>query len=1102
MQRILSVLVSLLICAGLVPGQTPSTGLTKQPTLYVVGYAHLDTQWRWEFPTTISEYLPNTVHQNAALLDKYPHYIFNFSGARRYQMIREYAPADYAVVKRYVAAGRWFPAGSSMEENDAISVSSESVLRQILYGNHFFRKEFGKASAEYMLPDCFGFPASLPSVLAHAGLKGFSTQKLSGAWGSAVGIPFNVGVWRGPDGRSIISALNPGAYGARVSEDISKNAVLLKRVQANGEKSGLFADYRYYGTGDVGGSPTEDSVKFVETAVTSDGPLRIISSTAEQMFIDITPAQAAKLPVYEGDLLLTQHSAGSINSQAYMKLWNRRNETLADAAERAAIGGELLGGFSYPRARLNKAWTLVMGGQFHDILPGTSTPKAYEYAWNDEVLALNQFSSITAAASTSIAARLDTRAKGVAVVVYNPLSIEREDLVEVRVAFAGGVPKAVRVSGPDGKPVPAQILSSKDGAANVLFLAKLPSVGYAVYDVAPAAANAVSTLKIDENTLENARYRVKIASNGDVSSVFDKQLDRELLASPIRLAFQRHKPSNYPAWNMDWEDQQKAPRGYVEGPAKIRIAENGPARVALEISRDAEDSHFVETIRLGAGSTRVEFANSIDWQSKEAALKATFPLSASNPEATYNWEPGTVKRANNDPKKYEVPTHQWFDLTDKSGKFGVTVLTDAKYGSDKPDDNTLRLTLIYTPGVTSRFSDQGTQDWGHHEFVYALAGHAGDWRAERSDWQALRLNQPPIAYASAAHAGVLGKSLALLKVSNPRVRAMAFKKAEDSDEYIVRLVEMDGKTQTGVHVSAAAPLISAREVNGQEQPLGAATVANGALVADLGAYQIRTFAVKIRPTATTAIRTAAVKLAADHPVASQDGVKTATGFDDHGNSLPAELLPAKMDYNGIAFELNGAQALVAKGQTLKLPAGYKQAWVLAASADSDQATTFRAGAQAVPLTIQSWTGYIGQWDNRLWKKSDKPQQAPAFPGGARRPPMQMENDGFGGFGPPPTARTGQGGAPAGPPAGMMRMMMGSNDEYAGLTPGFIKTAQVAWYASHHHTAEGANKPYEYSYLYAYPIALPAGATTLTLPDNDKVRVLAVTVSSEVPLAAR
>src|SRR5579872_5463529 len=161
----------------------PATDLKQQPTLYVVGYAHLDTQWRWEYPQTIQEYLTKTMRNNFALFEKYPHYIFNFTGANRYMFMKEYNPQDYAELKKYVAAGRWFPAGSSMEENDVNSPSAESIMRQVLYGNEYFRHDFGVASAEFMLPDCFGFPASLPSILAAAGVKGFSTQKLT--WGSS-----------------------------------------------------------------------------------------------------------------------------------------------------------------------------------------------------------------------------------------------------------------------------------------------------------------------------------------------------------------------------------------------------------------------------------------------------------------------------------------------------------------------------------------------------------------------------------------------------------------------------------------------------------------------------------------------------------------------------------------------------------------------------------------------------------------------------------------------------------------------------------------------------------------------------------------------------
>src|SRR5438105_12583437 len=209
--------------------------LAKEPTLYAVAYAHLDTEWRWEYPQVIQEYLTKTMRNNFALFEKYPHYIFNFTGANRYRLMKEYYPSDLQRLKQYVATGRWFPAGSSMEEGDVNSPNAESIIRQILYGNNWFRKEFGMASDEYMLPDCFGFPASLPSILAHAGIKGFSTQKLSSGWQPApyvggpdspektpVGIPFNVGIWEGTDGRTVIAALNPLSYGSQVNYDFSK----------------------------------------------------------------------------------------------------------------------------------------------------------------------------------------------------------------------------------------------------------------------------------------------------------------------------------------------------------------------------------------------------------------------------------------------------------------------------------------------------------------------------------------------------------------------------------------------------------------------------------------------------------------------------------------------------------------------------------------------------------------------------------------------------------------------------------------------------------------------------------------------------------------
>jgi alpha-mannosidase len=1144
--------------------------ITKQPTLYVVPYAHLDTQWRWEFPQVISEYLLKTMRVNFDYMDKYPHYVFNWTGANRYRLMKEYYPSDYARIKGYAAKGQWFPAGSSVEEGDVNLPSSESIIRQVLYGNTYFRKEFGKASAEYMLPDCFGFPASLPTILAHAGVKGFSTQKLNATWQPAPlvggpdspektpeGIPFNVGIWEGPDGETIMAALNPGGYEDRIRTDVSKDpppppppppAVAgaparrggvpreqdwPKRIDMDGKLTGVFADYHYIGTGDIGGAVDEQSVKLLEATVTKgeavipppgqfgggnaanapgpvategtpvrmgDGPVTVIASAADQMFLDIKPDMQSKLPRYKGDLELINHSAGSLTSQAYHKRWNRKNEILADAAERASIAASWMGGRAYPQERLNNAWTLVMSGQFHDAAAGTATPRAYEFLQNDDVIAMNQFADVLTSATKAVASSLDTQVTGIPVVVYNSLNIAREDVVEAAVHFPGEAPKAVRVFGPDGHEVPSQLENGK-----VLFVAKTPSVGYAVYDVRRAQTPSPSTaLKVSDNMLENARYRITIAADGDITSIMDKSLNKELLSAPIRLAISTDQPRIYPAWNMEFDQEQATPRAYIGGPAKIRVVENGPVRVAVEVSREGEGSKFAQTVRLSAGDAgnRVEFSDAFDWRTLNANLKVVFPLAAANKVATYNWEVGTIERPVAAERQFEVASHHWIDQTDASGTWGTTLLTDVKNASDKRDENTIRLTLVRSPGEATQmkgaYLDQMNQDWGHHEVLYGLTGHSGDWREGKTDWQGYRLSTPLIAFDTEKHAGALGHNFSLLNVDNPHVRILALKKAELSDEVIIRMVEQDGEAASQVHVKFAGPIDAAREVNGQEQPVGSASVVDGALETSFKPYQPRTFALRLGapPAHEAGVMSEPVKLNYELAAASEDDIKSTGGFDKQGDALPAEMLPTKMNLNGVDFTLAPAgagkpDAIVAKGQAIDLPAGnFNKVYVLAASAQGDQSAVFRVGAQSDKLTIEDWGGFIGQWDTRIWK----PAPDTITVGGGRQanvPPHQvaLKKDWATSANHAPWNLSFTGSPTWGPKY---------PDDYLGLRPGYIKPATLAWYASHHHTPDGLNEPYQYSYLFVYALDLPAKTKTLTLPTNDNIRILAVSVAKEEP----
>ena len=205
----------LALTVGLTPVGTQ--GQATRTTLYMVATAHLDSQWNWTVQDSIRDYVPKTFHTNFDFFEKYPNYKFTWEGAIHYMWFKEYHPDEWAKVQQYVAADRWRLAGSWINAVDTNMPSPESLFRQALYAQRFFRQEFKKEPHDIYLPDCFGFGFSLPSIAAHSGLISFSTQKLT--WGRP--IPFPIGRWKGVDGSEIIAELNPGSYGTRMTEDIT-----------------------------------------------------------------------------------------------------------------------------------------------------------------------------------------------------------------------------------------------------------------------------------------------------------------------------------------------------------------------------------------------------------------------------------------------------------------------------------------------------------------------------------------------------------------------------------------------------------------------------------------------------------------------------------------------------------------------------------------------------------------------------------------------------------------------------------------------------------------------------------------------------------------
>ncbi len=1010
----------------------------KQGSVYMVSNAHFDTQWNWDVQTSISEYVRNTLTQNLWLLENYPEYVFNFEGGVKYAWMKEYYPSDFEKVRDYIKSGRWHVSGSSWDANDPNMPSPESFIHNILYGQLFYKEEFGVKSTDIFLPDCFGFGYTLPTVAAHCGVTGFSTQKLQ--WrvkpfhnGNSK-VPFTIGLWQGIDKSRIIAAADARNYTARYDEDLTRNAEILNLVEVSPNHKAL----RYYGTGDRGGSPTIASVESVVNGVRGNGPLKVISATSDQLFREYMPFDKHPgLPVFDGELLMDIHATGCYTSQGAMKLYNRRNEQLGGAAQSSSVIASLKGGLDYPVEKLAESWKRFIWHQFHDDLTGTSIPKAYTFSWNDELLSQSQFMDMITASTDAVSQRLNTAVKGAPLVVYNPVAHERREVVCASVEMVAE-PEGVEVWSPEGKRVNAQLLSYADGKARIAFAADLAPLSYSVWDVRSAGSRSSRVLKISDNSLENRIYKVTLDANGDISSIIDKRSGRQLVepGKSMRLALFTENPSHrWPAWEIFKTTIDSDPVT-IGGDTRISVAENGPARVALRVERTHGNSKFVQEVSLtdGGADDRIDVQTAIDWRETNALLKVEFPMNVSNPEATYDLGIGAIRRGVNTETAYEVYAQQWADITSPDDSYGVTVVNNCKYGWDKPNDNTLRLTLLHTPETRDKYSYQDRQDFGRHILTYSIIGHGGNYVDAGIVRKADAQNNPPMAFTVPKHAGDMGRNFSMAGTSSPQIDIKTLKKAERGDYYIVRVYETAGRDASDVAVNFGMPVVEAKEMNGIEEEVGPARFEKNRLLVSTTAFRPKTYAVRFATTEPTG------KTAAQMPVDMKFNAQGYTNdafigqpgidIDGEGNSYSYDLLPDVLDSEGVGFRfgrLGHNNILRCQGDTVLLPGnGPGTLYLLVASARNDREAIFTVNGKEYKRLVPYYSGFFGQW-------------------------------GFDG------------------------------------AESYVKDANVAWVGTHRHNKVAGNQPYVFTYMYKIAIPITPGANALVLPDDKDVIMFAATV---------
>ncbi len=940
---------------------------------YAVSNSHLDTQWNWTIQDTIRKCLKDTLEQNFRNFRNAPKYLFNFEGAFKYKLMAEYYPEHYKKLREFVKQGRWMPSGAFWDSCDVNVPSSEALMRQALLGNKFFEKEFGIFTKDIFLPDCFGFRASLPSIAKHMGLIGFSTQKLT--WG--VGCPIvnedgtvsrpmpgkhkrlDLGKWKGPDGNEIFVSLNGGVYIYQFSEHdepVHQREYILKCIEKNEELSHFPWRMQYFGVGDEGGGCCTKCAQMVSDAESAtDGQYRVINAHTYQIFEDLEKEDTSKLPTYEGQLHIP-HGFGALTSHTVSKRFNRLCENLGDAAERASVLASLYTHHTYPQEKLNDAWKTFLWHQFHDDLTGTSVCDAYVFSHNDYVIALNQFATELTASIGALTETLDTNVIGTPVVLYNQIGHKRTSAVLAEIPITAN---AIRVYDENRKEVPSQLIT-KNEKTFALFEATLPAVGITVYDVQEADSAYEGTLRITDRTLENQYYIVTVDENGDIASIIDKELDKELLSAPIRLEISPDTSNVWPSWELNFDDLNKE-HFFVKDNVQIEKSEEGGVSVALRIIRTYQGSKFTQTVRLTSCNKTVEVENHVDWYSRNSLLKATFPLTASNPIAEFDLGLGTEKGENTDSYPYfEHCVHTYADLTDASGNFGIAILNDSKYGMDKPNDNTLRLTLIHTPD--SAYSEESKQDWqdfGRNEFRFAITSHRN-----KRDGVALiaeEFNKPVYPFSADKHSADR-KTLSFVESNDSEILIRAVKKAEDSDKIIVRIQEMAGIDHTAASLTFATEVTEAIETNGYETPIGSVTTQNNILKFPLGHYAPKTFALSVKGDriAGKPVNLTILSLPYNLKITTENGF----GSTESDISIPEEIFNNAINSSGIPFSLGKTcenNVLSQTKTTLTMPTDAKTLYLLAAAPKSKTCELLIDDAPYT-LSVSGMTDKVGTWD--------------------------------------------------------------------------------------------------------------------------------------------
>ncbi|MGN6205346.1 alpha-mannosidase [Humibacter sp.] len=631
-----------------------------------VGHAHIDSAWLWPVRETVRK-VARTTSSMTRLLEENPEFVYGMSSAQQYEWLRDHRPEVYDRVVDAVRGGRFVPLGGMWVESDAVMPSGESIVRQFLYGQSFFRREFGVTCRGVWLPDSFGYSGALPQLIRKAGFEWFLSQKLS--WNQVNTFPHHTFFWEGIDGSRIFSHFPPiDTYNARLSA--SELAGARRRFAQSARASGSIAAVGY---GDGGGGTTREMIGRARRLADLEGSPRVMWEQPDDFF-ERARAELPDAPVWVGELVLEAHR-GTLTSQHHTKQGNRRGERLIVEAELWATTAAVRGVLDYPYDELDALWKTLLLHQFHDILPGSSI------AWVHRE-AVETYSRLIGAAE----------------------AISRRSLL----ALVGDGEAEFTANG-----------SSLDRG------------GASAFSVTPATATDALRPVVHEHCdgvqIDNGVIRVVISPDGLITSAVDISTGREIIPKgrPAGL-LQLHQdfPNTRDAWDLD-----EHYRHHVENLAQADsfAVESDNDGVHVTVERRFSRSWVRQRITVAPNTRTFRIEQTTDWHEHERLLKVAFPLSLHAEYSVAETQFGCVRRPTHtntswQTAQFEHSMHRFVHVAEPG--FGVGLLGDSTYGYDVIRDadpehgvtTTVRLSLLRSPRFPDPMADQGG-----HTHVYAFA---------------------------------------------------------------------------------------------------------------------------------------------------------------------------------------------------------------------------------------------------------------------------------------------------------------------------------------------------------------------------------------------